>query len=216
MADELIPKHYKKSEAYLAAVNHVKGITANKRFNLFQDLMILCRDDECPYMETCTIREQFNMKEIRGTRCPFELGLAMRQTEYYMAHFLPEYDEETADPIKLQLIGELVDFDLQISRADRVIAVKGDFLDDVITGITPNGMIVSNKDIAKWVTYKNQLVDKRHKTMELLNSTPKDKANSLSEKQDFARYFMDLQEKAKLIDTAVEVRDETVRHEDII
>jgi hypothetical protein len=216
MADGLIPSHYKKSEAYLAAVDHVKGITSNKRFNMFQDLMILCKDDECPYVETCTVREKFNMKDIKGTRCPYELGLAMRQTEQYIAHFIPDYEEATADPIQLQLIGELVDFDIQISRADRVTAVRGDFLDDVITGITPNGMIVSNKDIAKWVTYKNGLVEKRHKTMELLNSTPKDKAGSTSVNQDFARYMMDLQEKAKILDNAYEVKDETIRHEGLV
>jgi hypothetical protein len=215
MSGGLIPAHYKQSEAYLAAVGHVRQITQNKQFNIFQDLIILCRDEDCPYAETCPVKEKFNMREIKGTRCPYELALAMRKTEYYLAHFIPDYEESTVDAIQMQLIGELVDFDVQISRADRIIAVKGDFLDDVITGITPQGMIISNKDIAKWVTYKNGLVEKRHRTMELLNSTPKDKAGTASVNQDFARYMMDLQEKAKLMNEAIVV-DPTIRQEGLV
>jgi len=207
--NDLIPKHFKKSEAYLAAVEATKEIMQSNRFNLFQSSPIICRGSSCPYFDTCIIKERVDIKEIVGMRCPYELGLASSLSEKYVNHFLPERedgDNFEADPIMLDLIKELVDYEVQINRAERIMSDKGHFLDEIVTGISPQGQIISNLEVARWVEYKNNLTEKKHKTMQLLNSTPKDRTGSEKGITNFASYLEELKEKQRLSE-AIDISD---------
>lgn len=210
MTNDIVPTYFKKSEAYLAAIEKSKEIMKNSRFNIFQSSPIICKSDACPYYDTCPIQELVDTDGLQGTRCPYELTLAASLTDKYVKHFVAENEINTmdeVDPITLDLIKELVDYDVQISRADRIMANKGDFLDEIVTGITPQGELVTNKEIAKWVEYKNSLIDKKHKTMQLLNSTPKDKASTAKMDQDFASYVAELKERAMKLANVIDVTD---------
>jgi hypothetical protein len=200
---ELIPNHYKKSETYLEAVKEARQLMTSSRFNTFQNSPIICKAQNCAFYNTCPFKDK-NMKEIKGLRCPFEVALGGELTDKYINHFLPQYNEEDADPVIMDLIKELVDYEVQINRADRIMADRGDFLEDVVVGVSVHGDIISNKEVAQWVSYKNALTEKKHKTLQLLNSTPKDRASTVKAGEDFASYVKMLKEKAKL-EKAIEV-----------
>lgn len=191
MSNKLIPTSYSQSKAYLAAVNQAKEVMTSNRFNVFQNTPIICKAQGCKFYSTCILKDS-NMKELIGTRCPFELAMAAQLSDKYIKHFIPDYTEEEHDPIILDLIRELVDYEIQINRAERIMADKGSFLDDFIMGVSISGEIISNKDVAKWVSYKNTLVEKKHKTLQLLNSTPKDQAANVTATTDFASYLKDI------------------------
>ena len=96
------------------------------------------------------------------------------------------------------LVKELIDYEVQIRRADHKMASQGDFLEDIVVGISDNGHPIVNKEIAKPIDYKERAIKKKHEILQLLNSTPKDKAGSkININVDPSTYAANLLQRAK-------------------
>lgn len=179
--------------------------SSNVRHGLYASIPMICRGDECAYKETCPLFQVDEHPE--GERCPLEISEILTKFDSYTK----ELGIETYDNIiDMTLIKDLIDLDVQISRADRKLAIDGDFIQMVTITITEDGDEIQNPAIHKAVEYKEKLLKKRHDVLQLLNSTRKDKAgDKLSITLDPSTYASQLVAQAmKMKGQPIDITDE--------
>lgn len=189
---------------------------------MIASIPMICRGlDICPFSESCTVEamsdEEISPNELIGQKCPLEVAEIMALMDIYSRVFGLESMEDQGDVVKMSLIRELVDCDIQIRRAERRMSQEGDFLEEVAIGYNESaGEPIMQRQVSKPVEYKDKVTEKRHKILGLLNSTPKDKAAEelkrakLLEKEKknddmdastwAAKIFASIQEKPELLD----------------
>lgn len=182
-------------------------ISANKfklKHGMFAGIPLICKKEKCPYSAVCTIPEKHR---IIGNRCPIEIGAIMSRFDSWCAHFLIKSDEDyirDEDLVDATLIRDLVDNEIQIMRAENRIAISSDFISKTITSIDNKGRAYYEDSISPESEFKLQLLDKRYKILQLLNSTRKDKAKEikleLNPSQQAMSIFKKISEKANSID----------------
>lgn len=137
---------------------------------------LICRAHECPYKASCLLDD--DELEI-GTRCPMEVGAIMSRFEHWCNHFGIEVkgnvinDEDLVDAT---LIRDLVDNEIQVLRAENRIAISADFISKVVATVDNKGKAFYKEELSAESAFKIQLLDKKYKILQLLNSTRKDKA----------------------------------------
>ena len=173
-----LPVEWASNEASVEAIKAMSGaLNLTGNHGIITSIPIICKAEKCPYSATCAMKAlNIDINTLKGQRCPVEVTKIMRKFELYAEEF--NIDVNNADQVVLGLIKELIDYDIQIERADQIMASDGHFLTDVVVGIDVNGRTVTNKDISKPVEYKQIATKKRHDILQLLNSTPKDKAGT--------------------------------------
>lgn len=107
-----------------------------------------------------------------GSRCPLEIGLIMKRVDEYQK----EFHVADNDVVDMSLIKDLVDYDVQLFRAENRIAMQGDFIEDVVVSVTDNGQEITAPQISKAAEYKEKIMTKKHKVLQLMHSTRSDKA----------------------------------------
>lgn len=193
-----LPDEWKTNEAGLNAIKATSAsIAASGKHGVVSSIPIICRGDKCPYYETCTMPALgIDIETIVGQRCPIEITKIMNKFNAYVEDF--DISLEDADLVTIGLIKELIDYEIQIDRADSVMARQGDFLEEVVVGVDANGRPIKNKEIAKLIDYKERATKKRHDILQLLNSTPKDKAGQkINVTMDPSTYAATLMARAK-------------------
>lgn len=164
----LIAEVWGIDDASKRGINKAGAITRVKHGILAQVPMI-CRGEKCPYVETCYIAPE-DRPQQRG-RCPIEIATIIVLFDKYCKHL--EITEE--DIVDLTLIKELIDLDIQLMRADHYMAARPEFVEEVPVFVTEDGMEFTKQEIARAVEYKEKLRKERHRILQLLNSTRKDK-----------------------------------------
>lgn len=142
----------------------------NTKHGMYSAIPMMCKGDQCPYAEVCPILDGGG--NPKGQRCPLEIGIVLKKFEEYTDYF----NVEDSDVVDMGLIKDLVDYDVQLFRAENRIAMEGDFLEDVVVTVTESGQEITNKQVSKAAEYKERIMNKKHKVLELMNSTRKDKA----------------------------------------
>ncbi|MEW6770032.1 MAG: hypothetical protein AB1330_01380 [Bacillota bacterium] len=159
------------SETALNALQRAEQIQA-ARHGLYASIPIICKLDRCPYAQTCRLIDEGLAPA--GERCPLEIAAMQRLFQAYMEEL--EVEDDAA--VDIMLIRELVSIDIAILRCENKLAVDADFLQEVAVAVTPKGHIITKPEIHKAAEYKDKLLEKRHRVLQLLNSTRKDKAGS--------------------------------------
>ena len=94
----------------------------------------------------------------------------------------------------MSILRDVIDFDIQIMRAENKMAIEGDFVKDVIVSVQENGTPVMQEQITKAAEYKDKIQGKRNRALEMLNSTRKDKAgtklNMVMDPSTYAKMLM--------------------------
>jgi hypothetical protein len=183
---------------------------------IISGIPIICRGDKCPYIDSCPMETLgTKISDIVGQRCPVEISKIMKLFTEYVEQFNIDVDLPE-NRVVLGLIKELVDYEIQIERADKIMAKDGHFLEDVVVGIDSNGRPIKNKEISKPVDYKERALKKKHEILQLLNSTPKDKAGQkVNIVMDPSTYAAQLVAKAKeLQENGVIISQYTVEEDD--
>lgn len=199
---EELPTEWKVSERGMRALNAALSMAATKH-GLYASIPMLCKADDCPYAEVCPLVEM--EQAPHGERCPLEIARILKKYNDYTKEL--QIDEKNI--VDMSLIKDLIDLDIQITRADNKLAIDGDFLQEQVVGISEQtGEAITNPAIHKAVEYKEKLLKKRHDTLQLLHSTRKDKAgDKLTVSLDPSTYAAQLMEKAakqrKIIDAEV-------------
>lgn len=159
------------SEKSVAAMKLASG-AFNTKHGLFASIPLVCKGHGCPYASTC-IAIIYGLAP-EGERCPVEIaGIAHRFKAYC--------DELNIDEYKLThvtLVKELIDCEIIIERCNQLLAAEGELIVDVIAGISESGETFQRPEIHKALDIKDRNLKRKNEILQLLNSTPKDKAKS--------------------------------------
>ena len=177
----------------------------NTEFGLYASIPMLCKGEDCVY---ATLYPELHGTEVApGERCPVEVALIMSRYDQYKDDLMID-PEDTVD---MSILRDVIDYDIQIVRAENKVATEGDFVKDVTVGISQTGQEIIQEQITQASEYKQRVQDARNKALNLLNSTRKDKAGQkLTLQMDPSTYTKELLEKAnaEIIDIAFEEVDE--------
>lgn len=168
LTDVEMPKSWKMSEKGREAVGLAVAMNKTKH-GLYASIPMLCKAERCPYADVCPLVDMGKAPE--GERCPLEIAMILKRYEEYSNEF--GIDEKNI--VDMSLVKDLIDYDIQLFRAENKIAVQGDFVEDVVVTITEGGEAITNPQLSKATEYKDKIMNKRFKILELMNSTRKDK-----------------------------------------
>lgn len=166
-----VPSPWKVSERQRKNIS--KGVAMfNTSFGLYAAIPMLCKGEECPYATLFPELHEGGMED--GERCPVEVSFVMSKYKSY----IDELGIEEEDAVDMSLLRDLIDCDVQILRADNKIALEGGFTEQQVVAVGDNGKAVYREEITATANYKDKVQSKRNRTLELLNSTRKDKAGT--------------------------------------
>lgn len=177
----------------------IKGMALAKEIHstkhgLYSAIPMVCKEDDCPYASVCPILKAG--LTTFGERCVLEISLITKKYDEYLI----ELGISENDSVDLSLLKDLIDYDVQILRAENKMAVDGDFVKDNVVGIGDDGQPIVQEQISNAAIYKERIQTKRNKTLELLNSTRKDKAGlKLTDIIDPSTYAAKLMKKAEAV-----------------
>lgn len=143
------------------------------KMGLYASVPIICKAEGCPYADSCELMQMGMAPE--GQKCPIEIAaiedLFMRYCTDMSIN--PEDPNQQVDAI---MVKEVVDMDIAMLRVDKKMAVSADFILDSVVGMTDDGHVLTKKEVHPMMDYKEKLRTQKYKTLNLLNSTRKDKA----------------------------------------
>lgn len=186
----------------------IKAETSAQKFKMkhgmFAGIPIICKKDKCPYAGVCSLPEKHR---VEGQRCPVEIGAILSRFDAWCSHFMIDTSSEyikDEDLVDATLIRDLVDNEIQILRAENRIAMSADFIAKTITTVDSKGRAYYEDTVTPEAEFKLQLLDKRYKILQLLNSTRKDKAKDvkleLNPSQQAMSIFKTISEKVAGLD----------------
>lgn len=170
-AKKTIPSTWKLSEKGLKAVKKTVALY-NTEYGLYASIPMVCKGEECIYAEL--FPELHEGLSEKGERCPVEVAMIISKYDSYMK----ELEITMDDAVDMSILRDVIDFDIQIMRAENKMAIEGDFVQDVVVGVSEAGVPITQEQISKSAEYKDKIQVKRNKSLELLNSTRKDKAGT--------------------------------------
>lgn len=186
-----MPSSWNVSPKGMEAIRISVGMAKTKH-GLYAAIPMLCKAEACPYASVCPLVNMGAAPE--GERCPLEIAQILKQYEEYKN----EFSTDERNIVDMGFIKDLIDCDIQIFRAENKMAVDGDFLEDVVVTITEGGEEITNRQISQASNYKDKAQAKKHKILQLMNSTRKDKAgDKLSVVLDPSSYAARLMEQAQ-------------------
>jgi len=208
-----LPPEWKMANVGLNALRTAQtAITNIGVHGIYAGIPIMCKGRQCPFIDTCAMEalhiDVSTLAEARQ-RCPIEIAEIMSLYGKYTQQF--GIDSTCEDMVMMGLVKELIDYDIQIRRADHKMASQADFLEDIVVGVSDNGHPIVNKEIAKPVEYKERALRKKHEILQLLNSTPKDKAGTkLNINMDPSTYAASLLSKARELGLVIDIASDAI------
>lgn len=169
LTDVDLPKAWKISPAGLESIKLAVAMNSTKH-GMYASIPMLCRADNCMYAPVCPLAEVGMAPE--GERCPLEIAMILKKYEEYK----DEFDINDSNIVDMGLVKDLIDYDIQLFRAENKIAIQGDFIEEVVVDVTKSGEVLTAPQLSKATEYKDKVMSKRFKVLELMNSTRKDKA----------------------------------------
>jgi hypothetical protein len=145
---------------------------SNTKHGMVAAIPIICKGSECPYVATCTLEPLDLM--VPGERCPLEIASIVQRFDAYMESL----DIRPDNVVDMSLIKNLVDLEIQICRADKKVAINGDFIEEVIAAISTQGVPYYKPELSKAAEFKLKLLNEHARVLNLLHATRKDKAAS--------------------------------------
>lgn len=164
-----MPSSWKLSDKGKEAIKLAVGMAQTKH-GLYASIPMLCKGDKCPYSKVCPLIDMDSAPE--GERCPLEIAMILNKFESYKNEF--QIDERNI--VDMELTKDLIDCDVQIFRAENKMAVDGDFVENYVVTVTESGEAVEDSRISKAADYKERIMGKKHKILQMMHSTRKDKA----------------------------------------
>ncbi len=177
-----LPAEWSISERGVEAIR-VSVAMSNTKHGLFAHVPIMCKGEQCPYADTCILV----LRDLHapGERCPLEIAAIMDRFDKYMRQLGIEED----NAVDLGILKNLVDIEIQIVRADKKIAINGDFIDNVIAAISAHGDAYYKPELGKAADFKLRLISEHCRLLGILHATRKDKAaDKLSINIDASNY----------------------------
>jgi hypothetical protein len=142
------------------------------KHGLLASIPLVCRAEKCPYAETC-IAQLYGTAPV-GERCPVEMVNIMHK----FVQYCEELNIDKTKMVNLGLIKELIDCEVMIERCNALLAKSGELIPDVIALVDDQGTPYYKPEIHKAIEIKDKNQKRKNEILQLLNSTPKDKAKT--------------------------------------
>ena len=195
---ETIPSTWKLSPKGMDAVRTSMTMMSTTH-GLYASIPMICKGEDCIY--ATLFPELHEGLDAEGERCPVEIALILTKYDAY----IKELGIEKEDAVDMSILRDVIDFEVQIMRAENKMAIEGDFVKDIVVGVQENGVPITQEQITKAAEYKDKMQMKRNKALELLNSTRKDKAGTkLTMVMDPSTYARDLLKRADIGGSTIE------------
>ena len=174
-------------------------------YGLYASIPMLCKGENCVY---ATLYPELHGDLAKpGERCPVEVAIILSRYEGYKE----DLNIDPEDAVDMSILRDVIDYDVQIVRAENKVAVEGDFVKDVVVGVSQTGTEIVQEQISQASEYKQKIQAARNKALNLLNSTRKDKAGEkITVNLDPSSYTKELLARANsdVIDVEFEEVDE--------
>jgi hypothetical protein len=144
----------------------------NTKHGLYASVPIICKSHACPYKESCMLY-QMDLAP-HGEKCPVEIA-AIEDLFYRYCEDLKIDPGKSSNTVDLVMVKELVDLDISLLRCDNKMAVDADFIIQNVVSVTEDGEPITKSELHPVAEYKEKLLNRKHKILQLLNSTRKDK-----------------------------------------
>lgn len=167
-----LPKAWQLSDKGKEAIQ-IAVEMSNTKHGMYASVPMLCKAEECPYAKVCPLISMGKAPE--GERCPIEIGMILTKYEDYADEF--GIDEKNI--VDMGFVKDLIDCDIQVFRAENKMAIDGDFIEEFTVTVTEAGEEINDIRLSKAVEYKDKILSKKHKILQLMNSTRKDKAGTV-------------------------------------
>jgi hypothetical protein len=147
----------------------------NTKHGMYASVPIICKAEGCPYAESCEL-QQMGLAPF-AEKCPMEIAAIEDLFQRYCTdmNINPEDPTQQVDAI---MVKEVVDIDISMLRCDKKMAISADFIIDQVVGMSEEGEAISRQELHPLTEYKEKLRAQKFKTLNLLNSTRKDKEGS--------------------------------------
>lgn len=176
----------------------------NLKHGMFANVPMVCKGADCPMSEVCTVAMQ---NRPIGQRCPIEIAAIIDRYDKYCEQLGlgPE------DYFDLSQVKDLVDIEVKLLRANGQLAISGNFIEQVVTGIDDQGNAHLRPELHKATEYEEKLLSRKSKILADLNATRKANKSdtSVDDPSSFAASLMNRMKKAKQM-TVIDVEDENV------
>lgn len=159
------------------------------KHGLFASIPLICKGVGCPYGSVCSIPAT---DRVLGNRCVIEIASIISRFDSWCKHFGIKNEGEyfnDEDLVDVSLIRDLVDNEIQIIRAENKVAMSGDFISKTIADVDKKCNEHYENIISPESQFKLNLLDKRYKILQLLNSTRKDKKDEQKVLNDSEKVF---------------------------
>jgi hypothetical protein len=179
-AGKLVVSQNLNPTAWTQNPNAVQAIEVAKRLRntkhgLYASVPIICKSNGCPYKDSCQL---FQMQLApHGEKCPIEIAAIEDLFDRYITALKIDRDDPNST-VDLIMVKEVVDLDIQILRCDNKMAIDADFIIENTVSVTEDGDALTRSELHPAVEYKQKLLASKHKTLQLLNSTRKDREGS--------------------------------------
>lgn len=175
VSKNLDPTGWMKNPEAVEALNIARRLRKTTH-GLYASVPIICKAEGCPYAESCEL-QQMGIAPY-GEKCPIEIA-AMEDlfSKYCKELGIDPMDEtQTVDAMQVR---DLVDTDIQILRCDHKLAIDADIIIENVIGVTEKKEPVTRKELHPVTEYKDKLINRRNKILQMLNATRKDKAGNV-------------------------------------
>lgn len=139
---------------------------------MYAAVPIICRAEGCPYAEACELAK-IGIAPF-GEKCPMEIAAMEDLFGRYCADLNVDPNDESQQ-VDAIMIKELVDIDISMLRCDKKMAISADFIIDNVIATNEDDEPITRKELHPLTEYKEKLRAQKYKTLNLLNSTRKDK-----------------------------------------
>jgi hypothetical protein len=160
--------------AAVQAIDIAKRLRQTKH-GMYASVPIICKAEACPYADSCEL-QQMGLAPY-GDKCPMEIAAIEDLFQRYCSdmNINPEDPRQQVDSI---MVKEVVDIDISMLRCDKKMAISADFIIDQVVNVDEEGNSITRQELHPLTEYKEKLRAQKFKTLNLLNSTRKDKEGS--------------------------------------
>lgn len=178
--------------------------TRSKRYGMYAQIPVICKGSDCAYADTCVAL----MSDCAPVGEPCAVEIAIIET--YFQQLVSELNVDPTQIVNLGLLKDVIEQEVIINRCNAILAKDGNIIQQIPIGSTPQGTIINAPQQHIALTVRENARKAKAQALQLLNSTPKDKAktggitaiDNSTYASKILKAYMELQErqKAKVID----------------
>ncbi|EOO44338.1 hypothetical protein [Bacillus cereus] len=190
--------------AAVQAIEIAKRLRQTKH-GMYAAIPIICKAEHCPYAESCEL-QQLGMAPYKE-KCPMEIAAIEDLFNRYCTdmNINPQDPKQQVDSL---MVKELVDLDVSMLRCDKKMAITADFIIENVVGMNADNEAITRQELHPVTEYKDKLRAQKYKTLNLLNSTRKDKEGSkvhvVHDPSERAAQMLKIQNDMKILDQSEE------------